>query len=61
MTPKENGNAEMDCPAHPVCAAFHRFGNRRHDLHDPHDSRCVASHWFRIVVMIASGPMTSAA
>jgi hypothetical protein len=60
-TPKENGGTETDHPAHPVCAAFHRFRNRGHDAHDPHDSRCTASHQFRIMVMIASGPVTSTA
>jgi hypothetical protein len=61
MTPKENGGTKMDRPAHPICPAFHRFGNHGHDLHDPHDSRCAASRWFRIMVMIASGPVTSVA
>jgi hypothetical protein len=60
-TPKENSGAEMDRPANPVCAAFRQFGNHGRDLHDPHDSRCAVSHQFRIVVMIALGPVTPVA
>jgi hypothetical protein len=51
----------MDHPAHPVCAAFRWFWNRGHNLHDPHDSRCVVPCQFRIMVIIASGAVSSAA
>jgi hypothetical protein len=61
MTPKENSGAEMDHPAHPICVAFRQFGNHRRDLHNPHDSRCVVSHRFGMMVMIALGPVTHVA
>jgi hypothetical protein len=53
--------AETEHPAHPVCAMYRRFRNRGHYRLDPCDFRCTVSRQFRIVVMIASGPMTSAA
>jgi hypothetical protein len=50
---------EVKCLAHPVCAVSHRLRNRGHDRLGPHDFCCAASRWFRIMVMIASAPVTS--
>jgi hypothetical protein len=54
-------DAKMEHPAHPVGAAPHWFKNRDHDGLDPRDFCRAASRRFGIMVMIASGPMTSIA
>jgi hypothetical protein len=46
---------------HPVSATPRRFKNCGHDRLDPRDFHCAASGRFGIMVMIASGPVTSAA
>jgi hypothetical protein len=51
------GGIEME---HPARAASRRFKNRAHNCLDPRDLRYVASVDSGIVVMIASGPVTSA-
>jgi hypothetical protein len=50
------GGIEME---HPARAASRRFKNRAHNCLDPRDLRYVASVDSGIVVMIASGPVTS--
>jgi hypothetical protein len=39
-------SAEMECTAHPVCAAPRRFGNRGHNRLSPCNFCCATSHQF---------------
>jgi hypothetical protein len=54
------GGTEIEHPAHPVGAEPRQFRNCGRDRLDPRDFCCAVSRQFGIMVMIASGPTTSA-